>query len=82
MAAPSATPKTARRETPPSMVERMTLILDAFPGRTSTLSLEDVARRTRLPRSTAHRILDQLVRARWLEHTEFGYRLGPRALGL
>jgi DNA-binding IclR family transcriptional regulator len=64
------------------MVERMTLILDAFDGRSSRLTLEDVARRTHLPRSTAHRILDQLVRLSWLEHTSFGYRLGQRALGL
>lgn len=72
----------ARKELPPSMVERMTLIMDAFTGRTTRLSLEDVARRTQLPRSTAHRILEQLVRLRWLEHTQFGYGLGRRALGL
>ncbi len=72
----------ARRELPPSMVERMTLIMDAFAGRSTRLTLEDVARCTHLPRSTAHRILDQLVRLNWLEHTSFGYRLGQRALGL
>lgn len=72
----------ARRELPPSMVERMTLIMDAFECRTARLSLEEVARSTRLPRSTAHRILDQLVRLQWLEHTGFGYGLGRRALGL
>ncbi|MEV5829569.1 IclR family transcriptional regulator [Spirillospora sp. NPDC052242] len=71
-----------RRETPPSMVERMTLILDAFNGPSARLTLEDVARRTRLPRSTAHRILDQLVRQRWLSHHSYGYGLGQRALGL
>ena len=75
-----ATPE--RRESPPSMVERMTLILDAFNGPSARLTLEDVARRTRLPRSTAHRILDQLVRQRWLAHHSFGYGLGQRALGL
>jgi DNA-binding IclR family transcriptional regulator len=64
------------------MVERMTLILDAFPQRTSRLTLEDVARVTHLPRSTAHRILDQLVKLQWLEHTSFGYSLGRRALYL
>lgn len=72
----------ARRELPPSMVERVTLIMDVFEGRTARLSLEEVARSTRLPRSTAHRILDQLVRLRWLEHTCLGYGLGRRALGL
>lgn len=72
----------APRELPPSMVERMTLIMDVFEGRTARRSLEDVARSTHLPRSTAHRILDQLVRLRWLEHNNFGYGLGRRALGL
>ena len=67
---------------PPSMVERMTLILDVFEGRRSRLTLEDVARRTHLPRSTAHRILDQLVRLSWLDHTAFGYCLGRRSLAL
>ncbi|TDC97315.1 IclR family transcriptional regulator [Actinomadura sp. 7K507] len=80
MAAASGT--TARRESPPSMIERMTLILDAFSGPTARLTLEDVARRTGLPRSTAHRILDQLVGQRWLAHHSFGYGLGQRALGL
>jgi DNA-binding IclR family transcriptional regulator len=82
LAAESAPAAAARPELPPSMVERMTLILDAFDGRSTRLTLEDVARRTHLPRSTAHRILDQLVRLTWLEHTPFGYRLGQRALGL
>ncbi|GAA1297553.1 hypothetical protein Psi02_14660 [Planotetraspora silvatica] len=72
----------ARRELPLSMVERMTLIMDAFGGRSTRLTLEDVARSTHLPRSTAHRILDQLVRLDWLDHTSFGYSLGRRALGL
>ncbi|MFE7327938.1 IclR family transcriptional regulator [Streptomyces sp. NPDC057565] len=64
------------------MVERVTLIMDVFEGRSARLSLEEVARSTHLPRSTAHRILDQLVRLRWLEHTGLGYGLGRRALGL
>lgn len=75
-------PVSERRELPPSMVERMTLILDAFDGPSARLTLEDVARRTHLPRSTAHRILDQLVRLDWLQHTTFGYCLGGRSLSL
>lgn len=70
----------AKRDLPPSMVERVTLIMDAFERRTTTLTLEQVTARTRLPRSTAHRILDQLVQVEWLEHTSFGYALGSRAL--
>ena len=79
----AATPTVpAPRELPPSMVERMTLILDAFAGRNARLTLEEVARNTNLPRSTAHRILDQLVKLSWLEHTPNGYALGRRSLTL
>lgn len=75
-------PISGGRELPPSMVERMTLILDAFRGPTTRLTLEQVARATHLPRSTAHRILDQLVKLAWLDHTNFGYALGSRSLNL
>lgn len=78
----SEVPPGTPREAPPSMVERMTLILDAFDLRSTRLSLEEVATRSRLPRSTAHRILDQLVRLEWIDHTALGYRLGRRALRL
>ncbi|MFC7495768.1 MULTISPECIES: IclR family transcriptional regulator [unclassified Nocardioides] len=72
----------APQQLPPSMVERMTLILDAFDSSTTRLTLEQVARATGLPRSTAHRILDQLLRLQWLSHSSLGYGLGDRALGL
>ncbi|WP_454198893.1 IclR family transcriptional regulator [Nocardia sp. Marseille-Q1738] len=73
----------ARTGQPPvSMIERMTLILDAFDGATPTLSLVGLAERTGLPRSTVHRILDQLIRLRWLAHAPGGYRLGVRTLEL
>ncbi len=73
---------TGQPSLPPSMVERMTLILDAFDASTTRLTLEQVAQSTHLPRSTAHRILDQLVRLEWLAHTAAGYHLGRRSLGL
>lgn len=73
----------ARTGQPPvSMIERMTLILDAFDGATPTLTLVGLAERTGLPRSTVHRILDQLIRLRWLAHAPGGYRLGVRTLEL
>lgn len=71
-----------KRELPPSMVERMTLILDAFNAPGTCLTLEGISRRTGLPRSTAHRILEQLVRVEWLAHTPDGYVLGARSLRL
>jgi DNA-binding IclR family transcriptional regulator len=67
---------------PPSMVERMTLILDAFGAAHTRLTLEEVTVSTGLPRSTTHRILEQLVRLGWLDHRGRDYALGPRALGL
>lgn len=72
---------------PPSMVERMTLILDLYAAepeqgvdpRDIWLPLDRIARGTGLPRSTAHRILEQLVRLQWLQHSSAGYGLGRRA---
>jgi len=80
----SANPRSgAEQGVPPlSMVERVTLIMDSFERPHTRLTLHDVAHQTGLPRSTTHRILDQLVRLGWLDHTANGYGLGPRALGL
>lgn len=60
------------------VVERVTQILDAFTDAPGRLLLEDVTRITGLPRSTAFRILRQLVDQHWVEHDSRGYRLGPR----
>lgn len=67
---------------PAAMIERMTLILGAFDGSTPRLTLQEIVERTGLPRSTTHRILDTLVRLRWLEHRAGAYRLGMRSLEL
>lgn len=67
---------------PVSMIERMTLVLDAFDATTPRLTLAELTERTGLPRSTTHRILDQLVALRWLEHSGHSYVLGMRALEL
>ncbi|MFI2228971.1 IclR family transcriptional regulator [Nocardia testacea] len=74
--------QTGEPDLPLSMVERMTRILDAFDNRSARLSLEEVARRARLPRSTVYRILHQLTESGWVEHTSLGYALGRRARGL
>jgi len=46
--------------TPSAVIDRVSLVLDAFdgPGR---LTLAQVVRRTGLPRSSAHRMLERLV---------------------
>lgn len=69
-------------ELPVSMVERMTLVLAAFDAASPRLTLAELADRTGLPRSTTHRILEQLVELRWLEHGGQSYSLGLRALEL
>src|ERR671922_35389 len=63
-----------------TMVDRFTSINDAFDDTTVGLSLDQVAARAELPRSTTHRILDHLVRLNWLSHSERGYGLGKRAV--
>ncbi|WP_433205528.1 IclR family transcriptional regulator [Nocardia sp. CA-107356] len=78
----SGRPTSRPAQPPVSMIERMTLILDAFDGSTPTLTLLGLAERTGLPRSTVHRILDQMIRLRWLAHAPGGYRLGLRPLEL
>ncbi|WP_040790510.1 IclR family transcriptional regulator [Nocardia paucivorans] len=74
--------KPHRAVPPVSMIERMTLILDSFDAATPVLTLHGIVERTGLPRSTVHRILDQMVRLRWLAHAPGGYRLGLRTLEL
>ena len=60
------------------VVERVTQILDTFTDAPGRLLLEDVTRITGLPRSTAFRILRQLVDQHWVEHDSRGYSLGAR----
>jgi DNA-binding IclR family transcriptional regulator len=62
-------------DTPAAMVDRVTLILSAFASRESQ-NLADIVARTGLPRSSVHRILQQLTAARWLERVDADYRLG------
>ncbi|MBU3064294.1 IclR family transcriptional regulator [Nocardia sp. NEAU-G5] len=71
-----------RHTLPPSMIERVSLIMDCFDRPHTRRALEQIAQQTGLPRSTAYRILEQLVRLRWLRRTASGYRLGERALCL
>ncbi|UUW91119.1 helix-turn-helix domain-containing protein [Nocardioides sp. WV_118_6] len=67
------------RRTPLGVVGRVTRILNAFSESPDRLMLEDVMALTGLPRSTAFRILGQLIDEGWVEHDTRGYRLGPHA---
>ncbi|GAB2843833.1 hypothetical protein GCM10022221_48880 [Actinocorallia aurea] len=55
----------------------MILVFDAFDG-PAPLTLTQIARRCGLPRSSVHRILDQLVSVGWVARQEDRYRLGLR----
>ncbi|BBY56390.1 IclR family transcriptional regulator [Mycobacterium koreense] len=68
-------------DAPKAVIDRVSLILDAFegPGR---LTLAQIVRRTGLPRSSAHRMLESLVQLRWLRRDGRDYELGIRLVEL
>lgn len=72
---------TSAVETPSAVLDRVSLVLDAFdgPGR---LTLAQIVRRTGLPRSSAHRMLERLVQLRWLRRNGRDYELGMRLVEL
>lgn len=72
---------TAEATTPSAVIDRVSLVLDAFdgPGR---LTLAQIVRRTGVPRSSAHRMLERLVQLRWLRRDGFDYELGMRLVEL
>jgi DNA-binding IclR family transcriptional regulator len=57
-------------------------IMAAFDGDQPVLSLHELAARTRLPKSTLHRLADQLCEVGWLEREHRGYRVGLRMFEL
>lgn len=64
---------------PVSVVERISLVLETFNG-VGPLTLAQVTSRTGLPRSSAHRLLEQLANAGWLARSpEQTYELGVKA---
>src|ERR1700757_1443346 len=77
----TATVDTVEPATPTAVIDRISLVLDAFdgPGR---LTLAQIVRRTGLPRSSAHRMLERLVQLRWLRRNGRDYELGMRLVEL
>lgn len=63
-------------EIPVSMVSRVVTILQAFEGDQAKFSLAEIATASGLPKSSTHRILQQLVDARLIERIGREYRLG------
>jgi DNA-binding IclR family transcriptional regulator len=72
---------TTSTATPASMLDRITAILDTLEGPRG-LTLAQIAARTGLPRSSAHRILEHLVKVHWLHRDELRYHLGLRIMEL
>jgi IclR family transcriptional regulator, carbohydrate utilization repressor len=65
------------------VLERMFSILDVLASRTEPVALKDIAAKTGLHPSTAHRILNDLTLGRFVDRPEAGsYRLGLRLLEL
>jgi IclR family KDG regulon transcriptional repressor len=65
------------------VIERMMSLLDALAAQSETVSLKELSDTTGLHPSTAHRILNDMVTARFVDRTEPGaYQLGMRLLEL
>ncbi|OZC52491.1 IclR family transcriptional regulator [Rhodococcus sp. WWJCD1] len=64
-----------------SLLERYTLILDAFPPG-DALGLAQVATRTGLPNSTVHRMLVDMVAVNWIQRAGRRFELGMRLFEL
>jgi len=69
------------QSTPTAVIDRVSLVLDAFDG-AARLTLAQIVRRTGLPRSSAHRMLERLVQLRWLRRDGRDYELGMRLVEL
>lgn len=66
-----------RDPAPTAVLERAALLLDAFDSR-GPLTLAEITRRAGLPRSSTHRLLEQLLALRWVRRQGNTYELGIR----
>ncbi|HEX9039953.1 MAG TPA: IclR family transcriptional regulator [Trebonia sp.] len=65
-----------------TVVGRLEAILASFDGCDRALSLSEISQRIGLPKSTVHRLANQLCEVGWLERNSGGYRVGLRLLEL
>lgn len=61
-----------------SVLGRVDCIIGAFDHAERALTLHELTERTGLPKSTVHRMIDQLVTIGWIEREPSGYRIGMR----
>jgi DNA-binding Lrp family transcriptional regulator len=73
-----------KRTTSVQSIERGLTILEALSGESGGLGVAELARRTRLPASTVHRLLSVFVRRGYVQRggARCSYRIDPRFLGL
>lgn len=64
------------------MLSRADLVFGAFEAQCQPLSLSDLARRTGLPKTTAHRTVSQLFALGWLTRSGDNYALSDRVFRL
>ena len=64
------------------MVGRLEAILASFDGCDHALGLSEISHRVGLPKSTVHRLANQLCAVGWLERNSGGYRVGLKLLEL
>lgn len=67
---------------PDSVLGRAVLLLDAFTAEDHGVGLAELVRRTGLAKSTAHRMLGELVALRLVDQRSDGYHLGGRLFEL
>jgi DNA-binding IclR family transcriptional regulator len=80
---PAGTEESGGRRSPEhTVLGRSACIMQAFNGAAQVLSLADLNKRTGLPKSTLHRLVDQLCQVGWLERDHGGYRVGIRMFEL
>lgn len=61
-----------------SVLGRVDCIIGAFDGFDGPLTLHELTERTGLPKSTVHRMVDQMASIGWIERDIAGYRIGMR----
>jgi len=65
-----------------TVVEKIRVVMDAFGFDDAVLGISEMARRTGLPKTTVHRLAEQLVEHTFLERAGHRYQLGMRLFEL